>query len=541
MIEPEIPFRFNEIFPMTSDILKIRKEMTEFKENVKPESSRHSSIHPDSQFEKNCHNSSLMRKSQPAPLIDLKNCQNEGKNNNAKDLNKNNESARQNIKLKDTPNVILTPILRKTVKTLRGNTIYRPPDDIKEYHLNIINDQSAHQSYALSKENRLVLKLQVFKPFHPIMMFAKALSILNLILLFLYIPFEVGFWMFFEKKFNNMLLGIFLVFLLFDAIRKINTGYFTNGILIKSRIDILSNYLRKDALVDFITIFAVFFEYLTQKPEFGNEHSLIKLVKFMIFVKGAQFKQLYDELVQHFKIDIYFKGSLQIIELFVVSIFLAHVTACLWYFSANLSIQFGMDQTWLFMDNKNILNSDWKNQYLYSFYWAVVVMMTVGFGDIVPRNIVEVSFCIIAIFTGCALYAYNLNKIGIILQNIYREENEFKEELRIINNFMERKKIDSGLQARIKEYLRFIWNEKKTEHNAKEMEIIGALSNSLKEELLLESYGGIIKAFPWFYKNFTEKTMKSMVSCIKEIKFVPGDDILFVKMFDILTINEIYR
>ena len=31
MIEPEIPFRFNEIFPMTSDILKIRKEMTEFK------------------------------------------------------------------------------------------------------------------------------------------------------------------------------------------------------------------------------------------------------------------------------------------------------------------------------------------------------------------------------------------------------------------------------------------------------------------------------------------------------------------------------
>lgn len=470
-----------------------------------------------------------MRKSQTVPLTDLLNCQNEEKNNETKDLNKKNERTGQNLKLNETPNINLMQILRKTVNTLRGNTIYRPPDDIKEYHLNIINDQSAHQSYGLSEENRLVLKLQVFKPFHPIMMFVKVLSILNLILLFLYIPFEVGFWKCFEKNFNNMLLGIFLVFLLVDAACKINTGYFTNGTLIKNRIDIFSNYLRKDALVDFIAIFSVFFEYFAQNPEFGKEYLLIKLVKFLIFVKGAQFKQLYDELVQHFKIDIYLKGSLQIIELFAVSIFLAHVTACLWYFSANLSIQFGMDQTWLLMDNRNILNTEWESQYLYSFYWAVVVMMTVGFGDIVPRNIIEVSFCIIAIFTGCALYAYNLNKIGIILQNIYREENEFKEKLRIVNNFMERKKIDYGLQARIKEYLRFIWNEKKTEHNEKEMEIIGSLSNSLKEELLLESYGGIIKAFPLFYNNFTEKTMKSMVSCVKEIKFVPGDYIFYVK------------
>ena len=98
----------------------------------------------------------------------------------------------------------------------------------------------------------------------------------------------------------------------------------------------------------------------------------------------------------------------------------------------------------------------------------------------------------------------------------------------IINNFMERKKIDSVLQTRIKEYLKFIWNEKKIHHNDKEMEIISTLSNSLKEELLLESYGGIIKAFPMFYKKFSEKTLKAMVSCIKEIRFVPGDYIFYV-------------
>jgi len=165
-------------------------------------------------------------------------------------------------------------------------------------------------------------------------------------------------------------------------------------------------------------------------------------------------------------------------------------------------------------------------------------MMTVGFGDIIPTNEIEVSFCIIAIFTGCALYAYSLNRIGIIMQKIYKEESEFHEEISIINNFLERKKIESGLQSRIKEYLKFIWNEKKTEHNSKEMEIIQKLNNSLREELLLESYGGIIKAFPIFYKNFSEKTLKTMVSYIEEMHFVPGDYIFYVNsVFSILIQN----
>lgn len=520
MVEPEngFLFNFNESFPMKSDILRIRKEMTNFNQKPNAESSHVSSIVPESQVEEKVHcKKCSLRKT---PKTDFCECQNLEKN-----------------KVKKASNILL-PILRKTVKTLRHNTIYRPPDDIKEYHLNIINDQSAFIFKESPENYNFLLKLHVFKPFHPIVVFFKALSLVNLLFLFLYTPLEAGFWKYFDNKINNVLIGLFLLVFIAEALCKMNTSYFYNGTLIKERIDIFLNYLQKHALVDFLAILAIFLEYFLQRDPESTEYLLIKLLKFLIFVKGAQFKRLYDEFVQNFKIDVRLKGSLPIIELFVVSLFFAHVTACLWYLSGCLSLKLEFEQSWFFTEK--IINLDWKCQYLYSFYWAVVVMMTVGFGDIIPRNVVEVSFCIIAIFTGCALYAYNLNKIGIILQNIYREENEFKEELRIINNFMERKKIDSGLQARIKEYLRFIWNEKKTEHNAKEMEIIESLSNSLKEELLLESYGGIIKAFPLFYKNFTEKTMKSMVSCIKEIKFVPGDNIFEVKIL-IFKINKIYR
>ena len=60
------------------------------------------------------------------------------------------------------------------------------------------------------------------------------------------------------------------------------------------------------------------------------------------------------------------------------------------------------------------------------------------------------------------------------------------------------------------------------------MEIINTLNEHLKEELLLESYGGILKAFPILYQRFTEKTLKTMVAGIKELRFVPGDYIFYV-------------
>ena len=511
----------SDTFPMKSDILKIRNDMTLFKESFKSESRQNSSYLPESKSENinnNNHVGSVRRKSQTLPEIIL------FKKNEEKSLKIDDCVIPVNEKTCYNSNLLL-PILRKTLKKMRSNTIYRNIDDIKEYHLNIVNDKVVYMSSILTEH--FMISLKIFKPFHPLIMMIKVINFLILLLLFIYIPLDASFSKNFSKTLTDAVNGICVIVLFIETFCKANMGYFSNGTMIKDRLKVFRNYLNCYFLIDFITMFAVCFEYFIETYEYGQEFLLLKLVKFLIFAKGPQFKHLYDELVQYFKLDIYLKGSLELVEILVVSMFLAHIIACLWYFFGSLSMEFQTEMNWIIQ--KQIINYAWQIQYLYSFYWAVVVMMTVGFGDIVPVNVIEMSFCIVAIFTGCGLFAYNLNKIGIILQKIYREENEFKEEWRIINNFMEKKKIDSGLQTRIKEYLKFIWNEKKAHHNDKEMEIISTLSNSLKEELLLESYGGIIKAFPMFYKKFSEKTLKAMVSCIKEIRYVPGDYIFYVK------------
>ena len=347
--------------------------------------------------------------------------------------------------------------------------------------------------------------------------------------LFVYIPFEIAFLHHFVSNIKLFANEVVLTILMLEIFCKMNMAYFSNGILITQRKLIFQHYCKNVLLTDFLGLISISFEFFVTLNENERSRTLYRLCKFLIFIKFFQFKQLYSEIVQYFKLEIYLKGTREMIELLCGSVFLAHFIACFWYLAALISLQDQTNfqqKTWLI--KPEIVDVTWQTQYLYSFYWAVTTIMTVGFGDITPTNNIEIGFCIVSIFVGCAFYAYNLNKIGLILQKIYKEENHFKEEMRIINNFMERKKIDSGLQTRITEYLKFIWNEKRTQHTAKEMEIINTLSSSLKEELLLESYGGIIKSFPLLYKKFSEKTLKAMVSCIKEIKFVPGDYISYV-------------
>jgi len=76
---------------------------------------------------------------------------------------------------------------------------------------------------------------------------------------------------------------------------------------------------------------------------------------------------------------------------------------------------------------------------------------------------------------------------------------------------------------RIREYLKFIWQEENTQNLEDEHKIIGLLSCSLKEELLIEAYGSILKKFPMFFANFTEKSMRKVVGIMKDIKLFPEE------------------
>jgi hypothetical protein len=47
-----------------------------------------------------------------------------------------------------------------------------------------------------------------------------------------------------------------------------------------------------------------------------------------------------------------------------------------------------------------------------------MTMVTVGYGDITPKNDVELVTANVVMYIACGVFAFSVNSIGIILQNL---------------------------------------------------------------------------------------------------------------------------
>ena len=148
---------------------------------------------------------------------------------------------------------------------------------------------------------------------------------------------------------------------------------------------------------------------------------------------------------------------LSLCQLLTFILFVSHIFASVWLF-VGLKSHIIYGKSWI--NTRSILNEQWEVQYLNSYYFATVTMITVGFGDINPQNNLEIIFCNIAMMIGCGVFAYAVNSVGKyyfyfwlknikkgqIFEEFFAFEKELKYNMNVINNFMSNKKISKKLQ-----------------------------------------------------------------------------------------------
>lgn len=104
-------------------------------------------------------------------------------------------------------------------------------------------------------------------------------------------------------------------------------------------------------------------------------------------------------------------------------------------------------------EGKTISKQTWEVQYAYSLYWASTTMLTVGYGDITPKNRYEVIFDIVAEFTSCLVFAYSVNKIWEIKQELNEKKEKYQKNWNVINRYMRDKSVKSSVKSKVNAYL----------------------------------------------------------------------------------------
>lgn len=75
------------------------------------------------------------------------------------------------------------------------------------------------------------------------------------------------------------------------------------------------------------------------------------------------------------------------------------------------------------------------SKYLACLYWAAVSISTVGYGDILPTNPIEITVEIFLVFTGVAMYSYIVSKLSNLFSSTTGVGKDFQSKDEAITDF----------------------------------------------------------------------------------------------------------
>jgi hypothetical protein len=316
-----------------------------------------------------------------------------------------------------------------------------------------------------------------------------------------------------------------------DILLNFNTGFYSRGSLIMNRREIAKNYLKAWFWIDlFSTLpYTWFLDGALQDEQSGDSNlyrapkllRLIKIFRFLRILKILRLTKLKRILM---KIEDYIASNtlattFVFLRLLAVVFFIAHWTACWWFFVGNQDSAV-YPTTWV--TTAKIIDKSYATQYITSLYWAFTTMTTVGYGDITPYTINEKLYAMFTMILACGVFAYTVGSIGSLVSKQNAVENAYREQIVAVNRYMKKKSLPYDLQFRVRRYLEYVWENKK-KSNMDEKQILSLLSEPLRDEIYTHIHGVVIKRCTVFQENYDPHFISLLTKALESETFAPGD------------------
>lgn len=346
---------------------------------------------------------------------------------------------------------------------------------------------------------------------------------------FIYIPLVACFEISEKSHWYQSWRKYFYGFFLFDIFLNFNTGYFNKGTLIKERHAIIKKYMKFRFWIDLCTILPNFLAAISAYFD-----KSLRFYEFFFLVRIFFLNEMIRKICDFYNSGEFINSIIGLIKLCILTLYVAHICACLWHYISLVDSQH-YHVTWLTVFLQTEEDTSVTNEYITSLYWAVTTMITVGYGDIVPKTPNEKMFAITSMLLACCVFAYIMNSIGLVINSFNNRQAILRHKIQAVNKYLDMKHIDDDLRVRIRKYLEYLYEEK----NALVREgqtVVANLSFALKTEIFQRLNGEIIVKIPILIRSFTPKLLTQMTLLMKEVSYTPEDLIFSVGFFKIMKI-----
>ena len=218
----------------------------------------------------------------------------------------------------------------------------------------------------------------------------------------------------------------------------------------------------------------------------------------------------------------------RVLKLNILMLVVVHWVGCLWYMMASLSISLGEDQNWRYADEDGDLltvsHSDFGGfaAYLRSVYWAIVGMSTVGYGDIIPTNLLETTFATIVILFGGLVLPAVVGGLAAYISNLNASLKLFQKKTSKVRSFLLRINVRDAVLDKVSRYLDYHWS---CQGGVVEVEVMDELPNTLRSAVSSNICGDMVKLLP-FLSRCDDATKQLVATILEPRVFMPSDCIV---------------